>query len=486
MATEYDLVVVGAGGAGLAAAVSAAEAGCSVMVLEAEAKIGGSTGHSQGVFTAADTPLQRALGFTDSVEDFFQYYMTLNQWKLPAGVVRKFCENATPTMEWLISLGIEYPVRMARKPEGATWPHAASEPGLYASGVEHPPRGHYPNGSGQAYIDVLDQRRSVLGVEVALNTRVQKLLIESGAVVGVEVEGVELRSHYVAVTCGGFGHDHDLVRKWMPDGWAAAPEGTAPITISAPGSRGDAIRLGEQAGAEITGINRGLMNTRPYFKRRPEMPAYVGTQPTSLIYVNRRGHRFVAETAPYAVMPGLVRDQGHVVWGIFDERARRESDPGEGSWAPQFVLDRVKYGDFKQAGSIAELAKACGLNAVGLQGSVEQYNEAVKTGKDSLFLRKMTHLHEIKEGPFYAFEYRAYDVNLTGAGLKIDTDCHVVDPNGKIIRGLLAAGEAGAGVLGERYVGGGNSVANALTMGRLAGLTVGRELKKALPLSKSA
>jgi len=146
----------------------------------------------------------------------------------------------------------------------------------------------------------------------------------------------------------------------------------------------------------------------------------------------------------------------------------------------------VKYGDFKQAGSIAELAKACGLNAVGLQSSVEQYNEAVKTGKDSLFLRKMTHLHEIKEGPFYAFEYRAYDVNLTGAGLKIDTDCHVVDPNGKIIRGLLAAGEAGAGVLGERYVGGGNSIANALTMGRLAGLTVGRELKKALPLSKSA
>jgi len=486
MATEYDLIVVGAGGAGLAAAVSAAEAGCSVMVLESEAKIGGSTGRSQGVFTAANTPLQRALGFTDSVEDFFQYYMTLNQWKLPAGVVRQFCENATPTMEWLISLGIEYPVRMARKPEGATWPHAADEPGLYASGVEHPPRGHYPNGSGQAYIDALDQRRSVLGVEVALNTRVQKLLVESGAVVGVEVDGVELRSHYVAVTCGGFGQDHDLVRKWMPDAWAAAPEGTAPITISAPGSRGDAIRLGEQAGAEITGVNRGLMNTRPYFKRRPEMPAYVGTQPTSLIYVNRRGHRFVAETAPYAVMPGLVRDQGHVVWGIFDERARRESDPGKGSWAPQFVLDRVKYGDFKQAASIAELANACGLDAAGLQSSVEQYNQAVKTGKDSLFLRKMTNLHQIKEGPFYAFEYRAYDVNLTGAGLKIDVDCHVVDSNGKIIHGLLAAGEAGAGVLGERYVGGGNSIANALTMGRLAGLTVGRELKKAVPLSRSA
>lgn len=480
---DYDLIVIGGGGAGLSAAVTAAEAGCKVLVLESEDKLGGSTGHSEGVFTAADTPLQRALGYQDSVDDFYNYYMTLNQWKLPAGVVRAFCDNATPTMEWLISLGVEYPARMAKKPENATWPHASQEPGLYASGVEDPPRGHYPNGSGQAYIDALSQRAGVLGVEIAMKTRVQKLVVENGAVVGVEADGVGLRSHKVAVTCGGIGQDMELVRKWFPDVWASVPQGGAPITITAPGSRGDCIRLGEQAGADIVGVNRGLANTRPYFKRTPDMPPRVGTQPRSLIYVNRKGQRFVAETAPYAVMPGLVRDQGYVVWGIFDEKARRESDPASGGWAPQFVLDRVDRKDFWRGGTLAELALQCGLDAAGLERSVKQYNDAVASGKDPVFLRKMKGLSPISEGPFYAFEYRGYDVNLSGAGIKIDPEAHALNAIGDIIPGLFAAGESGAGVLGERYVGGGNSVANALTMGRIAGKTIARELGKSVPVA---
>ena len=94
---DYDLVVIGGGGAGLSAAVTAAEAGCTVMVIEAESKVGGSTGHSEGVFNAAATSVHRALGINDSIDAYFDYYMTLNAWRQPAALVRAFCENATPT-----------------------------------------------------------------------------------------------------------------------------------------------------------------------------------------------------------------------------------------------------------------------------------------------------------------------------------------------------------------------------------------------------
>jgi len=482
---DFDLIVIGAGGAGLSAAVTAADAGCSVLVVESEEKVGGSTALSQGVFTAAGTSVQRALGFEDSADAFYEHYMTLNHCKLPASVVRAFCDNAAPTLEWLISLGVEYPLQLTHKPKGAVWPCAADAPGLYSSGLEHPPRGHMPVGNGYAYIAVLDERRGALGAELALKSRVTRLVNEDGRVVGIESGGDMIRAGAVAVTCGGFGHDHALLRRWFPIVFDGVPESGAPTTISAPGSRGDAIRMAEQVGAWITGVNCGLVNTRPRITRTPEMPRAVGTQPTSIIYVNREGHRFVDETAPYAVMPAILAAQGNVAWGIFDEQTRLASDvsqthsgttQGSGSWSPEFVLDRVRAGDFKRADTIAELCRICGIkDAAAVDHAIAAYNADLPGGRDRRFLRDLDGLRPIASAPFYAFEYRATDVNLTGAGMTIDAQGHVLDPNGDVIPGLFAAGEAGAGVLGERYVGGGNSVANALTMGRIVGRTVARE-----------
>ena len=477
---DYDLVVVGAGGAGLAAAVTAAEGGCSVLMLESESKIGGSTGHSDGVFNAADTSIQRALGYQDSVDNYFEYYMTLNAWRQPAALIRTFCDNATPTLEWLLSLGVEVPKRNVKKPEGAVYPTAVDGPGLYASGVEHPPRGHCPAGGGQSYIDVLENRRGALGVELVLNTRVQKLLVKNGRVVGVEADKQTIRSRAVALTCGGFGQDRELVRKYFPDAYASLHPGDEPTTITAPGSRGDSIRMGLQAGAEIIGTNCGLLGSMPYVYRK-KLTGHPGFQPTSLIYVNKAGLRFTDETAPYAVMPGLIKEQGYVVWGIFDEAARLRSDPTKGGysrgWEPKFVLECVESGDFQTAKTIEELAKKCGLNPAALATQVQYYNEDLGKGVDRFFSRDLRKLHPIATPPFYAFEYRTSDVQLTGAGVRIDSGCHALDTAGRIIPGLFAAGESGAGVLGERYVGGGNSVANALTMGRVAGRTVAREVK---------
>lgn len=472
---DYDLIVVGAGGAGLSAAAAAAEGGCSVLVVEAEPRIGGSTALSQGVFNAAGTSVQKALGLDDSAQAYYDYYMTLNAWRQPAALVRAFCESATPTLEWLLGLGVQVPARHVHKAAGAIWPCAPDAPGLYASGVEWPPRGHVPEGGGAAWVEALSNHCGALGVEIVVNTRVHRLLIEDGAIVGIEAGGQEVRANAVALTCGGIAHDLELLRRWFPDALAGIDHEGPPDTISAPGSRGDAVRLGEAAGALISGFNCGLVGTMAYFRRTP-MQGFPGFQPSSAIYVNREGRRFVDETAPYAVMPGLIKAQGHVVWGIFDEGARQRSDPTRGGfaqgWAPQFVLAAVEAGDIRRADSLGELAEACGLGAGPLAAAVAHYNDDLATGHDRHFGRPLEGLFPIIEPPFYAFEYRPCNVNLTGVGITIDAQGRALDGCSRVIPGLYAAGESGAGVLGERYVGGGNSVANALTMGRVVGLSV--------------
>lgn len=477
---DYDLIVIGAGGAGLSGAIWAAEAGCKVIILEAEDRIGGSTALSDGVFNAAGTSLQRKLGLTDSVDDYFDYYMTLNAWRQPAALIRRFCEEATPTLEWLMSLGVTYPERIAYKPRQPVFSGSVEGGGLYSAGVEWPPRGHCPAEGGSVYIDAMENRRAVLGVELALGTRVQELLVEDGAVKGVVVERQTLRSHAVLLACGGITRaGPDVVRTWFPDAFDTLPPGYSPTPASAPGHRGDGLRMARQAGADIIGRNCGLAVCGPFFPNAP--PGFPGYQPTSLVYVNGKGQRFAPETAPYAVMPGLIKHQGFNCWGVFDEGARLRADPtrsgfGRG-WDPQYVLGRVADGDIIMADTIEALAGRCRMRPGALRVTIEQFNEDIVQGEDRWFRRPMEEIHPISQGPFYAFAYASTGFILTGVGPRIDRDAHAIDEDGRIIPGLFAAGEAGAGVLGERYVGGGASVANAITMGRVAGMTVGRALK---------
>jgi len=169
MERDYDVVVIGSGAAGLAAAVTAADSGSSVIVLEADDKVGGSSRLSGGHFYAAGTSVQREAGIlNDTPDDMFSYYMTLNQWNVEPAVARRYCDDAAPTFEWLRSLGVEY------KPER-----------VYISGIDTVPRGHPPEGEGLAVVRVLDSERIKRGVDMALMTRADKLIEEDGEVVGV-------------------------------------------------------------------------------------------------------------------------------------------------------------------------------------------------------------------------------------------------------------------------------------------------------------
>ncbi len=325
----------------------------------------------------------------------------------------------------------------------------------------------------------MDNRRAVLGVELVLNTRVQQLIVEDGAVRGVVADGETLRSRAVLLACGGISHaDPEMVQTWFPDAYDTLPPGHHPTGPASAGHRGDGVHLGRQAGADIIGKNCGLAVSGPYM---PNAPAgWHGYNPSAVVYVNGKGQRFAPETAPYAVMPGLIKHQGYNCWGVFDEAARLRSDPtGSGyghGWDPQFVLDSVERGDLLSAPTIEELAVKCGMRPLALRTTVDQLNEDITTGKDRWFLRDMEALYQISQGPFYAFKYCNTGFTVASVGPRIDSAAHALDEDGRIITGFYAAGEAGAGVLGERYVGGGNAVANAITMGRVAGMTIGREL----------
>lgn len=458
-----DVVVIGGGGAGLAAAVTAAEAGASVLLFESETELGGSTQLSAGVFTAAGTGVQAGLGIDDSAEKFFQHYMDLNHWVLNPGLIRAFCENAAPTLEWLLGLGLEIPARVSSN---------AHMPGLCQAGVEDVWRGHVPKDQGYGLVQTLDRARKAHGVEVVLGTRVQKLLVEEDRVVGVVADDIEVRAHAVVVASGGFAQDPELLQQYYPYALSA---GDSLFVVAAPGSRGDHLRFGEQVESAVAGDGWGLMLPTAYFQRLHHWQA--GFPPKSRVYVNKLGRRFMDEDASYAVSGGIMDLQDGPVWAIFDEKARTGLPAGYSDWDADRIAEEAEAGRTLRADSLEELAASMGVPVAALTATVTRWNEQLPNGVDDDFLRHRTLANKgstsdpdpIAQGPFYAARMLPAELVCTHAGLEINQDAEVLDKNGNTVPGLYAAGEAGAGILGLRYVGGGNAVANALTMGRIAG-----------------
>ncbi|HEX7386333.1 MAG TPA: FAD-dependent oxidoreductase [Castellaniella sp.] len=463
--SDWDVIVIGAGGAGLSAAVSAAEHGAKVLILEAEKEIGGSTQLSAGMFTAADTSVQRALGIQDSPAQFFQHYMDLNQWRLRPGLIKTFCESAGPALEWLIKLGVDFPSKLSTN---------AHEGGLMQAGVEAIWRGHVPRDQGYGIVSVLNQHRLAKGIDLLLDNRVDDLVVRDGHVAGIKIGGEEIETSAVVVASGGFAHNDYLRKLYYPETLEA---GEDLFIVAAPGSRGDHIRFAESAQAALTGHGWGLLMVTSYLQRLHHWQS--GFPPRSRIYINREGDRFMNEDIPYAVSPGIVRDNGNSVWNVFDEKARLALPPGYAHWTAQRVKDDAHSGAMLSAPTLEELASKMHVPADRLMASIKRWNEQLPHGTDPDFLRQATMhnkgddkpLDPIAQAPFYAARTGPAELVCTHTGLVIDNEARVRNASGSVIAGLYAAGEAGGGVLGNRYVGGGNSVANAITMGRIAGMS---------------
>ncbi|NJC32885.1 fumarate reductase flavoprotein subunit [Sphingomonas jejuensis] len=448
--TDYDVVVVGSGAAGLSAAATASDAGARVLVVEAAPRTGGSTALSGGVFYAAGTSVQRERDIDDpGAEDMLRYWLTLNQWKLRPALAARICRGATPAFEWLRDIGVRFPAQ-----------------GLYAAGADPMPRGHRAEGGGAEIASVLEASLQGRSVDIAVDTRMERLLVEDGSVRGIRAGGTDVRADGVVVASGGFGASPDKLQHFYPD---AARHGDAHWYIGSDHCRGDGIDAAVAVGAGIDGRNRGLLLLTPGFGR--DLESYL---PGWLMLVGADGRRFVNEALEYSVLSAILKEQpGASAFAVFDEDARRSSRLADHrpapSWTADRLLDAVDAGTLQQAGSLAELAGKIGVPAAALIAEADRMTEAAAGGADADFFKPPALLRPVRTPPFYAARIRAAIICWTGCGIAIDPDARALDEAGRRIPGLFAAGETTGGMFGECYASGGASIANAVVFGRIAG-----------------
>jgi fumarate reductase flavoprotein subunit len=461
---DVDVVVIGSGAAGLAAAVAASESGSrEVLVVEAEGVVGGSSRLSGGVVMGSGSRLQAAAGITDDAGDLFHEYRSLNGWDVPAAAVERWASRTGETIDWLEDHGVPFFER------------------LIFGGDERQARSHCADGGGQAIVDALHSVCRQRGIDVALGRRVDALARDDGGtVVGVVSGGETITAHAVVVATGGFGANPELLREHFPSAWVDDWS----WYIGAESSRGDAFGLAEQVGAQITGHDRGLRTLDPGLARLNE--AFL---PGWAILVDRTGHRFLDETAPYGILDTVMRRRGDVAFVVFDqaaleppaELAEQYRTAYKQVWPnhPPFrtknynadvIGDNLASDDIKvhRADSLELLENSLGLPDGSLVGEVARYNDFVTEGADGDHAKSARFLLPVGTPPFYGVEVRPLTINVTACGLKIDEHARVVGAAGAPIEGLFAAGECTGGIIGT-YMGSGNSLANACGFGRIAG-----------------
>ncbi|MGV7122400.1 FAD-dependent oxidoreductase [Sphingopyxis sp. 550A] len=455
MALDYDVIVVGAGGAGMSAAIEARDAGARVLLVEAGERVGGSTALSGGIFYAAGTDAQAARGIHgDTADAMFHYIMAVNHWLAEPDLVRTLCDGSLATLEWLIKLGVQFPAEK-----------------LYASCESGVLRGHQAEGFGA---EIAARLEAQLGdIELVTRTRVRSLLqCDAKVVRGIEVEGTPVTAGATIITSGSLARDRAMLQRYYP---SAAAQASRAVPLSGLNSHGDGIRLGQQVGASIRNSDRGLVCTNPIYANDVEF-----TRPPWIVLVNREGRRFIDETKTYMGFNAVRMQTGGSAFGIFDETTRLAAAPFAGetfaaelrneSMTTERIALLADQGRILRRDTLADLAEACGIyNVEAFENSIAAFNEDVANGRDSRFFKPVEALRTIANPPFYSVEYVASVVALTFSGLRIDRDARVIAESERPVPGLFAAGDATGNVLSYQYAGGGTSIGNALVYGRIAG-----------------
>ena len=458
-----DVLVVGAGPGGLACAISAAEGGARVLLLDKADDIGGALPYSGGHLSAGGFSAQRAAGIEDSVAAHWADVRRISRGAGREDLTLLSLREQPATVEWLLAAGFEIDPATPRIVHGheqyrtPRTVHAKQTPG----GPE----------ILRVLRTLLEPHVAAGAVRVACGVRVTSLLSEGGAVTGAEdATGRRWHAPAVVLATGGFGYDPELF---------AELEGAPLTTSAAPTSTGDGLRMGVAVGAGLQGLGRyiptfgGLPpegdDLRVDWLHRPHLVA--PERPPWEIYVDRRGARWVAEDEPSIdrkerALTGIDR---MTFWMIFDARALRASQPMVHGWTPE-DLDAAcgARRGVHRADSLPELARLAGIDAAGLTATVARYNEFVAQAADPDFGR--THLPApIADGPFYAVENHPVTL-ITFAGLDVDDRLRVRRPDGTVVDGLYAVGEVigSAAVHGNAFCSG-MCLTPAMAFGRILG-----------------
>ncbi len=434
---ETDIVIIGAGGAGMTAAINATQAGMNVILLEKMPYAGGNTTKATGGMNAAETHYQKEQGIEDTVEQFAEDTMKGGHDLNDRDLVTVMAENSAEAIDWLDSIG-------------------APLPKVSYSGGATNKRIHAPeDGSGVGAYLVTAFRRTLdsLGVNVMYDTKATELIMEDGAVAGVMAQGktvdYTIRAKAVILATGGFGNNEDMIVKYRPD-----LKGT--VTTSAPGITGDGIVMAQEAGADLVDIEQ--IQLHPTVEQSTSMLITESVRGDGAILVNQEGKRFTNELLTRDVVSAAELEQpGSYAYIIFDQHLR------DGLKA---IEKYVSTGITVQADTIEGLAELIDVDPATLAETLKNWNQYVADQKDPEFGRESGMDADLSQAPYYAIKI-APGIHHTMGGVRINTSTQVLDASGEPIPGLFAAGEVTGGVHGGNRIGG-NAVADIVVFGKIA------------------
>lgn len=488
-----DVIIVGAGGAGLAAAVSAHQNGASVIVIEKQPQVGGNTIISGSAYNSADPDRQATLQMTDlekkTVEGIIsaeQADPNVKEWQatlkkewdeyLASGkttlfdsatlhklqtynggdkagkpvLIDTFADNTLPAINWLESLGMEFKGEVFTV-LGALWNRS------------HKPVKPLGTGYIETYMNYISENSS--DIEIMVDTKADSFIVEDGVVKGVNAEKnggkVTLRANKgVILAAGGFGANSEM-REQYNTVWPSLKDVK---TTNHTGATGDGIVMAQEINASLVGME--------YIQLLPMGDPKTGSLSGNIeqgvqnrIFVNKEGKRFVDEGARRDVMTKALMEQTDAyMWVIVDKHSYPTGDTKNNF--NETIDDLVAAGRAFKGDTLEDLAKQIGVDPASLVNSVETFNKAVDGTISDEFGRTLF-ADKIDTPPYYAGA-RVPTVHHTMGGVEINDNAQVVDANGQIIKGLYAAGEVTGGIHGTNRLGG-NALADIAVFGKLAG-----------------
>ena len=484
---DADVVVVGAGGAGMTAAITAAAEGKSVVVLESQSMVGGNSVRATGGMNAAKTVYQDENEFGESAgvektlktaaekyadnETITALAKTVSeQWAAyqanPTGyfdsvelmeldtmiggkgindpeLVETLCANSADAIDWLDEHGI-------------TLHNVSSFGGASVKRIHRPVNAEGKTVSVGSYmIPLLQENCEKAGVKMMLDTTATEILTDAnGAAVGVKATGasgetVTVNAKAVVLATGGFGANLDMVVKYKP-------ELKGFMTTNAPGIQGQGIEMAQAIGAATVDMDQ--IQIHPTVEANTAALITEGLRGDGAILINEEGKRFIDEVGTRDVVSAAeIAQTGSYSWLVVDQAMADASSVIQGYIKKGYTVTGATY---------EELGKAMGVDAAAFAETMEKWNGYVEAKNDPDFGRT-SFANPLNTAPYYAVKVTA-GVHHTMGGLKINANTEVLNEKGEVIPGLFAAGEVTGGVHGANRLGG-NAVADFTVFGRIAG-----------------
>ena len=484
---DADVVVVGAGGAGMTAAITAAAEGKSVVILESQSMVGGNSVRATGGMNAGKTVYQDENEFGESAgvektlktaaekyadnETITALAKTVSeQWAAyqanPTGyfdsvelmeldtmiggkgindpeLVETLCANSADAIDWLDEHGI-------------TLHNVSSFGGASVKRIHRPVNAEGKTVSVGSYmIPLLEENCEKAGVKMMLDTTATEILTDAnGAAVGVKATGasgetVTVNAKAVVLATGGFGANLDMVVKYKP-------ELKGFMTTNAPGIQGQGIEMAQAIGAATVDMDQ--IQIHPTVEANTAALITEGLRGDGAILINEEGQRFIDEVGTRDVVSAAeIAQTGSYSWLVVDQAMADASSVIQGYIKKGYTVTGATY---------EELGKAMGVDAAAFAETMEKWNGYVEAKNDPDFGRT-SFANPLNTAPYYAVKVTA-GVHHTMGGLKINANTEVLNEKGEVIPGLFAAGEVTGGVHGANRLGG-NAVADFTVFGRIAG-----------------